>query len=833
MLSEFRAEADLRGHRINLGWTWVATGERPRLHLVRRRRAYAINFDDGLNVFGLAELFRLADQPWVRIERTLYLVPNANAEGGLRQAETAFFYVGSAAQPFRVDMAYYHGPLDQIRQVRFEEVSRIERSEIVTAPWSRVETMELFITPGGGPEQSAGRIVVSAGHADGETADRFFWQATGEPSTEVEFDLEERRETRLKVLAATPETLRIEGTTLRQGEILQSLLLEEAFDSDSGDWRRSIQLTDQQLEAEQVYYYALFEEDPVSGEFRGDLTWRAMAMATGRYGFAERLYQLLPALYQQYDEPDPAVRDQGQLRRFLQVFGPALDQVRSQAEGLRGRHDTGEVRSDLLPHLARWIGWEPDLTQNEMVQRNDIRFAPEIYQTLGTIPNIRALVNRATGWDCRVREFVHNIFLTNAPESLHLWELWALRNNGAAWSDPTPVTRTEGFDGRPAAVLDSNGDLWLFWHSERSGRREIWLQRPGIDPIPRRAMQGAPDDAPGLTYSDANPTVVADGARLWLFWESDREGAWEIWARTFDGLPGGTPLRLTEHEADDRRPAAVRAADGRLWVFWQSNRRGPTDIWARVFDGSDWGLPARITTAAFRDEMPAAALDGSGRIWLFWSTDLGERRNLRAQIYDGAAWGPLESIADGLQRDESPAAIFWDGQLRLFWHSNRGGRWQIWSSSYDEGEALWSEPLAVTAHPTVDKEPAAVVHGTGELQLFWRSQRRGALYRSRTIDCNDPEMLARLGTFEDRAHYTYDTGLENEDFYERGAVGLYLTPDTTDPEDISSRIARVRDFVEPFRPLPVRFVWLLDAPLFEEIIDTNHLINEEFSDEIS
>jgi hypothetical protein len=144
----------------------------------------------------------------------------------------------------------------------------------------------------------------------------------------------------------------------------------------------------------------------------------------------------------------------------------------------------------------------------------------------------------------------------------------------------------------------------------------------------------------------------------------------------------------------------------------------------------------------------------------------------------------------------------------------------------------WSEPEALTDDITAAKEPAAVVDGDGALRLFWRSQRRGAAYRSRTLDFNDPEMLARLGTFDDRAHYTYDTGIDNEDWYARDTVGVYLTPDVDDADKLRRRIQRMTDFIDPFRPINVRFVWLKDAAVFEEVIDAGRIVTDTFSDVI-
>jgi len=758
-------------------------------------------------VLNLADPFWAPDQTWACIERSFYLGRGMTVENRLRHAEVHLYFDDpDAAQPSLVAVAYCDPTADSMATIRIEEISRLERSQIATPPWTSVETVEIFATPGGGPEELAGRIVVSIGHEDGVTPSRFDWTVPGDPLVSVSFDRTVTQETRV--------------------------ILDEVFDLDSGDWKRRMTVEDGGLDPETVYYYTIYAPDPATpGVFLSKRAWRASAMATGRYGLDERLYQLLPALHKQYDEPSPDSQGRGQLRSYLQVFGLGLDQVRSLAEGLRGRHDVQEVRADLLPHLARWIGWELDRTADELAQRNDVLFAPEIYSTVGTVPNVRALVNRITGWNCQVKEFVHNVFLTNATETIHLWEIWERRHDGTAWTDPAPITRIEeGFEGRPAAVVDGSGVVWLFWHGDRSGRREIWLRRlDGVDPAPRRAMLDTPDDVPGLTYTDEYPAAVVAGTRVWLFWNSNREGSWDIWARPYDGLPGGAPVRLTEHSAEDRHPAAVRDATGQIWVFWQSNRRGPTDIWARVYDGSDWDpLPARVTTAQFRHEMPAAVVEeGTGHIWLFYVADFGTHRNIHCQVFDGSDWGEPEPVTEGFQRDEAPAAVFWGGQVWLFWHSNRDGPWQIWGRVH--GGGTWDSPFPVTAHATADKEPVAVEDGSGELRVFWRSQRRGNLYKSRTIDVNDTEMLARLGTFEDRAHYTYDTGVENEDWYARGAVGLYLTPGTEDPDLVD----RVRGFVEPFRPLPVRFVWLTEPIVIEEVINTDGLIGEEFFDEVA
>ena len=145
--------------------------------------------------------------------------------------------------------------------------------------------------------------------------------------------------------------------------------------------------------------------------------------------------------------------------------------------GLRGLHDVLHTQAGFPPHLARWIGWM-DLAQDEISQRMEILFAPELYRKVGTLPNLEALVNRVTGWNCRIKEYVHNVCLSNAPETLHLWDIWGTSRNSAgnAWLKSVQYSKAENYDGRPAGACDAAGDLWLFWHSSRSDGCGIWCQ---------------------------------------------------------------------------------------------------------------------------------------------------------------------------------------------------------------------------------------------------------------------------------------------------------------------------------------------------------------------
>jgi phage tail-like protein len=898
--TELRAEANLRGLRADLGWTWQEPGGRPALRLARAAGTWPEAPGEGVPVVDVAELFRTPVEPWARIVRLRALTPAApfgwepGVEGapplpraaevdeGMVQGEVAFFFAAEGdAQPARVYVRRWNGALGAMEDATLDEVTRIElATPAAPAGWDTLETAEFFATPGGGPEESVGIAEIllapkpvppsdpdAPAPPPTAAAGAFSAHSPLEPPNPVDFDALQvlvttaRREplaggaqryrwtTRHRVgaasfaqaLAPDPpiEPDAADGADPRDlagAPVVRVVGLDETPDPDLGVTVRRFAVEDRALSAHLPRYYTLFRTGGgLPGGWETRREWRASATPTARYGFAERMYGLLPAVHARYDEPEPRDRGRGQLRRFLTVFGAGTDQLRGLAESLRLRHDVHHARADLLPRLSRWIGWEPDLTSTVQAQRRDLLHAPEVFATVGTLPNVRALVNRVTGWQCRTREFVHSVMLTNAPEEVPYWELWTQRLDGGVWTEPEQVVAGESFDGRPAAVL-AGGTGWLFWHSDRGGRREIWMQRPGMDPAPRRVMLDAPDDGDALGYTDEDPAVVVDGGRVRLFWSSDRDGRWNLWTRLVEPLPAGAPERVTDHAAADRRPAAMMDGLGRLWLFWHSDRRGPTDIWAQVREGGVWGPPFRVTTAERRDEMPAAVVDGAGRIWLFWSADGGDRRTVMYQVLDGGAWSvPAVAVenAGPAHRDESPAAILRGGEVWLFWHSDRGVGWNVWTARHDgvTPGTPFTAPAPLAPQPEADKDPLAV-EDAGILYVIWRSQRRAPRYRSRTLDTSDAGVLEALGQFHDRAHYTYDTARTNADWYARDAVGIYLEPDTVDPDAIVREVERLAAFMEPFRPLPVRYVWLTDVPVDLESLGVGGF-QEEWEDVVN
>jgi phage tail-like protein len=833
MLTDFVARHDIHSHLVNLLWTWTEEGnERPEFKLLRRQRCYANSIDDGTLVADfkdLNEVLGVSNAQAMRLERHAFIDHNATIESGMFIAELWVYYADNDTQDTPIRLTITIKPHDDSDAFTIDIINivRVARTHATTATWKDIETWKIFISANGETEISAGQIDICLGHQDGITPNRFLWSNPETETHQVNF------------------------------QCRVTIDLNERYNSDHDQWIRQINVLDGGLEPNIDYYYTLFA--PVvdqPGEYYSERYWRTIAKASDHYDFASRLYGLLPSLHRFYDEPDRDSREKGPLRKYLQVFGAVLDQVRSTAESLSNRHDINNVRADVLPRMARWLGWEPDQTLDIQQLRTDIVQAPEVYRSIGTIPNLSNMVKRVTGWDCQIKEFVHNVFLTNAPEQIRLWEIWQHSIGGRIRSYPSPVTQTDSFDGCPSVATGGEQTSWLFFHSHRGGLRQIWMQPFGTSESACRPAvlhtRDQSDEASYIaSYIDEYPCALASENNISLFWSSNRNGRWDIWtahdtnlANPFSESSEIGLLNLTDHLADDRHPTAVSDSRGNIYLFWQSNRRGPTDIWMRtgskLGDGTmSWRNPTRVTSAVRRHEQPAAMIDEKGRIWLFWVEDLGDRQNLSCMINDSdnpaekPKWSKVFAITNDNYRNESPAAVLWQNQIALLWNrvrlvaqgnnileeSHILGQYWKWRGGQNAPESN-GEPFNVASETTADKEPTAIVDNK-ILRILWRSQRRGRCYQSRTVDTKDYAMVKRLGTLEDRAHYTYDTRKTDSAWYARDTIGVCLTTDSAH-EDTEKRSERLlKGPLNQFLPANIRPV------LFLRSVDWEYVYSEE------
>jgi len=614
---------------------------------------------------------------------------------------------------------------------------------------------------------------------------------------------------------------------------------------------------DRGLRGETVYYYTLFPFKGAPPQFEGDPHNRVSAMATSPYGFAAQMYALLPAIYRRYDEARlpalgsglaPEDQDKGQLRRFLDLPGYQLDQLYSFARAALALCDLDRVDGGLLPLLAQWIGWQTDYGLPVSSQRNEIRSAPHIYQTIGLIPTLEATITRITGWQSRTKEFVHNVARTNRPERLNLW--WMLRDSGGTWGTPALASVNFVYEGRPAAVRNADGSTLLFYHTYRRHGWDIWAKRfAGGQWKPSEPVV----DQPGI---DKHPTAVLQGNRLWLFWETcdpaqpAAERRWRIAVRTrTDGT--WSQIETFGDTATERRlPAAAIDDTGGLWLFWLERAGGQWQVRYNRHDGTQWQLSTPATLPLDAGQVPLVEDDlfvlvhsssANQRLWLFWARHEpggppGQTRwtvvycikqGLDPNAADWSSTRALPKAAPGSYHDREPVPLLAaDGNIELFWSSTQHGGWSVVRNTLDTGTLAWGTAEQVTTGPYSERAPLACDTGAGTL-LVYRSNESltysSAVYGATrtldlrsagttTVDTGAAAKLALRGAFEDFQTYTYDAGESgvrtNDDRIGRDTVGLYLTPTISDPDQIKAIISRLANVLAEFIAITERAVFI-------------------------
>ncbi|HEX9023170.1 MAG TPA: hypothetical protein VF799_04940 [Geobacteraceae bacterium] len=613
---------------------------------------------------------------------------------------------------------------------------------------------------------------------------------------------------------------------------------------------------DKKLKSETVYYYAFFpfRQEPL--EYVVDKGLRTAAMATGPYGAAEQMYELLPRIYHRYDtvlshhvaESD---REKGELRRLLGIPGSQLDQLRSFAASTLDCLDVEKVDGRLLPLLGEWIGWQTDFRNELGLQRNEVENAPFIYQTTGLIPNAEAAVKRISGWECHTKEFLHNVFLSNRPERLNLW---LKEKTGTGWSEPTaPFSLDYAFEGRGATVTDGEGVAWLFYHTYRerpprdgSGRYlacNIWCKRfaggawSGSEPVTDRV---------GI---DKHPCAALHEGGIWLFFSvyDEASGKWRIECRVRGGdvwIAAGSPAAPAEalpfgtDGVERKRPLAAADYQGGLWLFWQEREEGGWRMKYNHRAASHWQLssPALFPQADGAMEDPFLLSDGGARtLHLFWAQPGDDGKKVIAcsckksidpalSDWDGAVQ-PLAGDPGSDYDDREPAALLTDSGMELFFSSNRGGSWSIWQSRFDPASEDWGSAEQLTLGPYSQRDPLVMEIG-GAAALLYRSNQSvtyaSGVYRatgttdfrysgSTSADSRNAPKNELYEQYEDFLRYSYDAGRDDDNWYARDTVGMYLKAGSGDPALISRNRGIISQLLAEILPIQVRSIFCIET----------------------
>lgn len=672
-----------------------------------------------------------------------------------------------------------------------------------------------------------------------------------------------------------PDPVQYQGVRVVRREDTHPIAPDDGTVVASGEGLTSAE--DRDLQGETVYYYTLFPYRAGSPPDSIDPHNRTSAMATAPYNIAGQMYDLLPAIYHRYDT------ESGQLRDFLDLPGEQFDQLYSFATALLNACNFDRVDGRLIPLLAEWIGWQTNYRIEIAKQRNEIRYAPYLYQTMGLIPTLEATVKRFIGWESRTKEFVHNVFRSNCPERLNLW--LRERSSTGEWSQPTePLSLNFAYEGRTSAVRDRDGTIWLFYHTLKQNRWEIWYKNYTLD---KQWTPSQPLNNNKLI--EKYPTAVLQGEMLWVFWSTYvvAESRWQIYYQTHIGVVWSAVQLLGDGSGDRRQPWAVTDTSNGLWLFWIELSSGQQQLKYNRHDGTNWQLADAATFPLANGQDPQVMndvfvlihpTDAAQPLWVFWARQelagvTGDATQTRWQIAyrvkqgldptittDWSEMRTLPWAVPGNDDREPSALVRQDGTIEVFWSSTRSGSWSISHTLLNVATHTWNTAEPVTTGPYAHRAPLCLVDSDNALLIYrssqslsYTSQVYGATKTTdfrysgcTSVDTRNLTKLTLRGEFDDLQTYTSviasqgssqkpdDKALANRYawYARRDTVGLYLTPTTEDPQLQKRDTDLLKNVLPQFSPIQVRVEFFPLPAAVEEHYDTIQEVQEDLTEDI-
>lgn len=151
--------------------------------------------------------------------------------------------------------------------------------------------------------------------------------------------------------------------------------------------------------------------------------------------FAERLLALLPEVYAESDT-------NGDLRAYLSVICPTLDELKARIDHVPNLSSPGDCPPDFLCYLAALVGAEYDPTSSPSPQRQRIQEAIERYRRKGTTAGL-AHELRQLGWHGEIVETFRLIMRLNYRSRLNHQKLPGRRYNHGIYGITEPLPSDE------------------------------------------------------------------------------------------------------------------------------------------------------------------------------------------------------------------------------------------------------------------------------------------------------------------------------------------------------------------------------------------------------
>ncbi len=172
------------------------------------------------------------------------------------------------------------------------------------------------------------------------------------------------------------------------------------------------------------------------------------------------------------------------------------------------------------------------------------------------------------------------------------------------------------------------------------------------------------------------------------------------------------PFHLTDDPDMDGSPA-IGVYNGKLYVAWESNKLGTWDVWYRTFDIGTWSWSTPTTHPKARDSLKSEGepemVEYCGKQFWVWRED----EELHLAYYDGGTWSDETTVGEG----ENPTIAAYANRVFIVWQQYMaGGRYDLYYRVLNATTGDWlTFPTRITSLSTDthdEVEPSILILGS-------------------------------------------------------------------------------------------------------------------------
>lgn len=304
----------------------------------------------------------------------------------------------------------------------------------------------------------------------------------------------------------------------------------------------------------------------------------------------------------------------------------------------------------------------------------------------------------------------------------------------------TQVTTNHGYDYEPTVFKDNSNHLWVIWCNGTGSDGEIWAS---TSEKPYNSW-GTPFKITDDPFDDWDPTGLIDSnGVLWIFWHSNRFNSYDIWYKNSsdNGLSWSQAYQLTNNSSNENRANAFVDDTNTIWVFYTTTTRGSTDIAFQKSEnqGISWQpeeiIP--ISDISTHEQINDAFISQNGDFILFvqqlqsswgsfvWISDDSGNNWEKYQItpFENNGWGTIFTT----NHDETLYVIY-ERDLVFYLRST------------DRQNVDWSDEEILTSTAYGNQHPNCFVDSNDTIYVVWSSNQVGdqEIYL-KLIEADDPD----------------------------------------------------------------------------------------------